>query len=263
MPLEHYAPGALCPRFIRTRQDMHKVPGKRSIERRKASFTCNSLSTQGAFPLSPCQFACRSVTHNALPRSIPRHESPSRESTCLRPLCLLCHPRGLPPPLHNAPAPFTRQLTVTLAPHRLPSSLQVQAYMEDLALWGANTITVTLAPSYYSSTADPPLVELQHRTAALLHAARGIGMRTGLVLVVNEGLATRPSNISYTQPPGDRPRSGNLVCPHKGRGYLLKMWNDIFRRCAWPPRLCPPGVAGQRRTCRQPEIQTYDARAMH
>ena len=111
-------------------------------------------------------------------------------------------------------------------------------YVEDIALWGVNTVVVLLpGPSSYAhgkrtTSPDAPQIPLlKNRTRILLQLVADIGLSPGVIVVPNQGFdngtaAHRQghSPIPYTPfPDPDHVRGdlGALTCPFKGRDYLL------------------------------------------
>ena len=87
---------------------------------------------------------------------------------------------------------------------------QVTQYIEDLALWGCNTLSVWFDMHHYNGIADPAAQVMLDRLRALLQAANAVGMGAGLTMLANEGYANSPVPLradwragqnGYTQPP--------------------------------------------------------------
>lgn len=111
-------------------------------------------------------------------------------------------------------------------------------YIEDIALWGVNTLVVLLpGPSSYANgerttAPDAPQIPLlKNHTRILLQLASDIGVSPAVIIVPNQGFdngtdAHRQghSPIPYTpfpDPEGVRGNLGALTCPFKGHDYLL------------------------------------------
>jgi hypothetical protein len=99
---------------------------------------------------------------------------------------------------------------------------EVHEYLEDMALWGANTLILISEPAKFGNySALEPLLD---RNAGIGAYAQSIGFKVGFIFD-NEGFQGHPTNISYTRPVGD---SGdfsplqNLICPAKGLDYLAE-----------------------------------------
>ncbi len=111
-------------------------------------------------------------------------------------------------------------------------------YIEDIALWGVNTLVVLLpGPSSYANgerttAADAPQIPaLKNKTRILLKLARDIGVSPAVIIVPNQGFDNGTnghlqghSPIPYTPFPDPLHTRGNLgalTCPFKGHEYLL------------------------------------------
>ena len=70
---------------------------------------------------------------------------------------------------------------------------EVERYLEDVALWGINTLTVWFDMHHYQGIADPAARDIIARLHSLLGAAKGLGLRTALVFIANEGYANSPA----------------------------------------------------------------------
>jgi hypothetical protein len=123
---------------------------------------------------------------------------------------------------------------------------EVATYMEDIALWGVNTIIVgtpgpgTFAPGHSTVLPGAPQIAvLVNRTRSLLQLAVEIGLSPALIMVPNQGFDngthTHPATPSghspfpYTPFPDPlrvRGNLGALTCAFKGHDYLL----DIRRK---------------------------------
>lgn len=120
-------------------------------------------------------------------------------------------------------------------------------YIEDIALWGVNTLVVLLpGPSSYANgerttAPDAPQIPLlKNHTRILLQLASDIGLSPAVIIVPNQGFdngtdAHRQghSPIPYTpfpDPEGVRGNLGALTCPFKGHDYLL---NIIGTELGW------------------------------
>jgi hypothetical protein len=72
---------------------------------------------------------------------------------------------------------------------------EVQEAMEDLALWGANTVILAFPVQSFKGTDDPAYLAFMDAQAALLRAASSVGLQVGSI-TSNQGFRTRPDNIS-------------------------------------------------------------------
>ena len=108
---------------------------------------------------------------------------------------------------------------------------KVAAYVEDLGLWGLNTLLVTIPLQQFTGIEDPSLTTLIALLQSIFASAKGVGIEVGLLHVPNQGFSTRPANIAYTPfPDPDRVRGnlGFLTCAHSGQGYLENASSAIF-----------------------------------
>lgn len=110
---------------------------------------------------------------------------------------------------------------------------EVSQYMEDLALWGANTVLVTVPTFNYTGMDDPALRQHLDHLRKLLQAAKKIGLKTALGQCPNQGFKTAPADILATPNRDPLGRKGNLgvnCCPSKpgAKEYLLDLYGKIF-----------------------------------
>ena len=99
---------------------------------------------------------------------------------------------------------------------------QVERHIEDLALWGVNTLFVWFDMHHYHSLTDPAAQAMVGRLRLLLTAAQHAGMAAGLTLVANEGYNDSPEALRadgsaghdgyHTEPQGFYQRE---LCPHQ------------------------------------------------
>jgi hypothetical protein len=121
----------------------------------------------------------------------------------------------------------------------------VATYMEDIALWGVNTIIVGLpGPGTFSPGKStvvegaPQLAVLINRTRSLLRLAVDIGLSPGVVFAPNQGYdagtATHREGHSpfphtpFPDPLRVRGDLGALTCPFKGHAYLLELRKKLI-----------------------------------
>ncbi len=109
---------------------------------------------------------------------------------------------------------------------------EVSRYLEDLALWGANTVLVTVPTFNFTGMDDPALRQHLDHLRRLLQSAKDIGLRTALGQCPNQGFKTAPSGILATPNRDDLGRKGNLgvnCCPSKpgGKEYLLNLYQGL------------------------------------
>lgn len=68
-------------------------------------------------------------------------------------------------------------------------------YVEDLALWGYNSIQVWFDMHQYTGIDDPQAVSMTGRLAAILKAGRSVGMNSGILMLANEGYCNTPEQL--------------------------------------------------------------------
>jgi hypothetical protein len=102
---------------------------------------------------------------------------------------------------------------------------KVERYVEDLALWGCNALSVWFDMHHYSSMTDPQARAMVKRLRAILSAANRVGMQAAFTLLSNESFANSPKELradwtsghdGYFQDPGAHYHLE--LCPHKPGG---------------------------------------------
>ena len=73
---------------------------------------------------------------------------------------------------------------------------EVQQYVEDLGLWGFNTVVVWYDMHHFQGFDAAATVQFRQRLAAICGAARRVGLDVGLVRVANEGYANSPGRFT-------------------------------------------------------------------
>lgn len=113
---------------------------------------------------------------------------------------------------------------------------EVQTYIQDLALWGANTVTLVLPWEEFDSFSDPKLKQQLKMMVKLFKVAQETGLNVGLVAASNQGFNSRPQNIKACYPlPDDHFGEFNAGMPQVsvvkpgGVGYLLNNYRQLFR----------------------------------
>ncbi len=72
---------------------------------------------------------------------------------------------------------------------------KVSQYIQDIALWGFNTLSVWFDLHTYPGINDPAAQAMITRLRQLLQAARAIGLKTSLTLLANEAFANSPEHL--------------------------------------------------------------------
>jgi len=113
-------------------------------------------------------------------------------------------------PYHDAPLPV------------------IVRYVEDLALWGCNALSVWFDMHHYQGIDDPAAQAMIARLRAILEAAEAVGMRPALTTLANEGFASTPDALKadwtsghdgYFRNPGGHYHCE--VCPSQPGGLEL------------------------------------------
>ncbi|MBE6590370.1 MAG: hypothetical protein E7643_09365 [Ruminococcaceae bacterium] len=150
------------------------------------------------------------------------------------------------------------------------STEELEAYMEEMLLWGYSTIIAVL-PIVNLSTLDDALfgrsVDKLRRVFSL---AKKYGMKVGIISTVNQGLKTAPDSIAASYELWRSPTNHRYVCTSKPEGieYLKVVWKAVLDSfldigldyyIAWPydeggcscPDCRPWGANGYVRTCNE------------
>ena len=72
---------------------------------------------------------------------------------------------------------------------------KVQRYVEELALWGYNALAVWFDMHHFTGMDDPDAVEMVSRLRSILETARASGMKTGMIMLADEGFSTTPDKL--------------------------------------------------------------------
>ena len=94
---------------------------------------------------------------------------------------------------------------------------EVRRYVEDLGLWGFNTIVVWYDMYHFRGFTDPKAVEFRRRLRAVFETARGIGLSAGLGTVANEGYGNSPRHFRADIGGMRGAKRPTDVCPGKAR----------------------------------------------
>ncbi len=119
---------------------------------------------------------------------------------------------------------------------------EIKQYVEDISLWGVNTLAVWFDMHHFSGIDDPQAQAMLTRLKALLQTAKNLGLSTAITGPVNEGYNTTRTTAlraddSTTNHAGYHidhgPRIYNLgpeLCPNKpgAMDVLLKWYEEKF-----------------------------------
>jgi hypothetical protein len=114
----------------------------------------------------------------------------------------------------------------------------VRRYVEDLALWGCNALSVWFDMHHFDGLADPAARAMVERLRAVLATARDAGITPGLTTLANEGYANSPEALradwtaghdGYVHPPGGHYQ--REICPSKPGGleFILRTRREMLR----------------------------------
>ncbi|HUT24585.1 MAG TPA: hypothetical protein VM492_09605 [Sumerlaeia bacterium] len=107
---------------------------------------------------------------------------------------------------------------------------KVERYVEDLGLWGFNTLCVWYDMHHFNGFEDPEAAEFRERLRRILRAAKGIGMGVGFGVVANEGYGNSPKPLR-ADPAGMRgAKMESDICPSVpgGKEYVLGNFAEYF-----------------------------------
>ncbi|MCC6232071.1 MAG: hypothetical protein IT580_05475, partial [Verrucomicrobiales bacterium] len=117
--------------------------------------------------------------------------------------------------------------------HQAPES-EIRRYLEDLALWGINSVMVIFPMINLQGWEDPAAGPAMDMVLRYARAARGLGLQfaTGLN---NTMFIGAPPSIRATRlpdPTGRRGNSGHPICPSKpeGHAYLMANARRLFEK---------------------------------
>lgn len=110
---------------------------------------------------------------------------------------------------------------------------EVERYIEDLALWGINTVVVWYDIHHFAGFADPEAVAFRGRLRRFLQTARKLDLGVGFTMVANEGYGNSPAGLRAMPGAargGDYPEE---ICPNKPGGleYILRIKGEFFDWC--------------------------------
>lgn len=110
---------------------------------------------------------------------------------------------------------------------------EVREYVEDLALWGTNTLILHFPTWQFRDFDDPAAKRNLEQIRSVFRAGRAVGLKVGLVQCPNQGFATAPTSIRAEAFPDHLGRRGNHgvnICPStpEGHDYLTGIYDRLF-----------------------------------
>ena len=122
----------------------------------------------------------------------------------------------------------------------------VKRYIEELGLWGYNTVMVCFPTEQFDNFSDPKARQLTAHLLSILGAAKQIGLKTSLIHCVNNAYKSLPAGFEAMEDGCPQITSlGIHACPSKpaARAMLLRDWAEILEAyrpveldyvCFWP-----------------------------
>jgi len=107
----------------------------------------------------------------------------------------------------------------------------VEHYIQDLGLWGYNTVLVHYPTWQFGALTDPAAQKWLGRFKLLLAGARRCGLQVGLLQCSNQGYKTTPEDLRGVKVPGNfRGNFGVNLCPSKpeARRVLMQLYGALF-----------------------------------
>lgn len=132
--------------------------------------------------------------------------------------------------------------------YHVAAAEEIARYVEDLALWGVNTIAAGFPRIHLAGWDDPAAPRALGQLRSILQAARDLGLMTCLTGGSNNLFKSPPSELRAVPLPDPLGRHGNLganICPSVpgGRQLILDTDRVLFARlsdigldalCLWP-----------------------------
>jgi hypothetical protein len=104
----------------------------------------------------------------------------------------------------------------------------VARYVEELALYGINTLTMYFHIFHFTGISDPECVAFIDRLNAIYAVARSVGMKTGVLVTGNDGYLSTPGDIAFEK---EVPRNwGTEICPDKpgAMEQITRQFGEVF-----------------------------------
>jgi len=107
---------------------------------------------------------------------------------------------------------------------------EVQRYVEDVGLWGLNTLLVWYDMHHFNGFDSPEAVEFRNRLKAICGAARGVGLDVGFACVANEGYANSPEALRADVKGMRGAAFPTDICTSKAEGgrYVLDNFAQLY-----------------------------------
>ena len=153
------------------------------------------------------------------------------------------------------------------------SAEDVERDVEDLGLWGLNSLILHFPHWQFQGFDDPAAQQSIRRLRAVMRAAKRLGLRVGLVEAANDGFKSTPPELLRTPVPDPWGRHGNFgvnLCPSNAKAHevLIRDWSRFLDEFAdvgldfikyWPydeggcgcKECWPWGAKGYPKLCRE------------
>ena len=105
-----------------------------------------------------------------------------------------------------------------------------ERYVEELALWGVNSVSVWYDMHHFKGFADPEAVAFRGRLRRICRPPAVAGSGSGLMVIGNEAYADSPKELR-ADPRAQRGGFYDVaICPNKpgGLDYTLKILGELF-----------------------------------
>lgn len=112
------------------------------------------------------------------------------------------------------------------APHK-----EVIKYLEDLSLWGLNTLIVHFPTWQFSDFNDPKAIDWLENIKLLFCSAKKAGLRIGLIQVPNQGFNSTPNSLRGVKVSGNmRGNFGVNLCPSNKEAHklLIQLYSQLL-----------------------------------
>ena len=110
---------------------------------------------------------------------------------------------------------------------------EVGRYVEELALWGVNSLVVHFPHWQFNGFDDPDARKMLDRLKRIVEVGHAAGMRVGLIEAANDAFKSLPREVRNTPVPDPMRRHGNFgvqLCPAKPKAHeqLLHDWERLL-----------------------------------
>ncbi|MHC4123115.1 MAG: hypothetical protein ACYSSI_06025 [Planctomycetota bacterium] len=104
---------------------------------------------------------------------------------------------------------------------------ELHRYVEELALWGHNTIMIWYDLNDYAGFDDPGAVKFRKLMGRMLERVKNLGIDVGFLESVNEGYTSTPNHLRQTK---TRIPGYSEICPSKpeGMNLILKNFTQMY-----------------------------------